>query len=221
MTESTAQAQQTNIYQNPGQVIANLYKPLAQQCDPSYPYPEPQLIEALNIPIVLHPEFVPNGDVSQVDQKYGTILSAESAQVLLLTFKMAQNKPQACSEIMTLASSIAANLDTVKQRYGANYLSLLQQSPNIYPTDVGVEIMSGGSPNQDSGLTVSYGVNIRGLSNTQIASMNLPTDLKQLLSQGIGVTLSSPNYWTVHDNISSGIRYATGIAITLAYFSIV
>jgi hypothetical protein len=81
--------------------------------------------------------------------------------------------------------------------------------------------MSGGSPNQDSGLTVSYGVNIRGLSNTQIASMNLPTDLKQLLSQGIGVTLSSPNYWTVHDNISSGIRYATGIAITLAYFSIV
>lgn len=160
MNDSVNQAQQINLYQNPGQSISGLYKGLANQCSPGQPFPEAQLVEAWDIPLVLHPEFVPNGDVSQIDKEYGTILAAESAQIILLQLQMAQDKAKACGEITALISSVSSNLNTIKSRHGANYLNLLRQSPNRYPTSVGVEIMSGGSPNQDSGIEVSYGANL-------------------------------------------------------------
>ncbi|MEZ1894626.1 DUF3218 family protein, partial [Pseudomonas aeruginosa] len=78
-------------------------------------------------------------------------------------------------------------------------MNLLKQSPNRYPTSVGVEIMSGGSPNQDSGIEVSYGANLARLTQSQLQSMNLPASLKQLLTQGIGVKLSQPEYWPAYN----------------------
>ncbi|HFQ6831769.1 TPA: DUF3218 family protein [Pseudomonas aeruginosa] len=215
------QAQQINLYQNPGQSISGLYKGLANQCSPGQPFPEAQLVEAWDIPLVLHPEFVPNGDVSKIDKEYGTILAAESAQVILLQLQMAQDKAKACGEITALISSVSSNLNTIKSRHGANYLNLLKRSPNRYPTSVGVEIMSDGSPNQDSGIEVSYGANLARLTQLQLQSMNLPASLKQLLTQGIGVKLSQPEYWPAYNNIAAGIRYTTGMAITLAYWATV
>ncbi|HFX0673367.1 TPA: DUF3218 family protein, partial [Pseudomonas aeruginosa] len=174
MNNAVSETQQINIYQNPGQSISGLYKGLANQCSPGQPFPEVQLVEAWDIPLVLHPEFVPNGDVSKIDKEYGTILAAESAQVILLQLQMAQDKAKACGEVTALISSVSSNLNTIKSRHGANYLNLLKQSPNRYPTSVGVEIMSGGSPNQDSGIEVSYGASLGRLTQSQLQSMNLP-----------------------------------------------
>ncbi|MDF5910283.1 DUF3218 family protein [Pseudomonas aeruginosa] len=164
---------------------------------------------------------MPNGDVSKIDKEYGTILAAESAQVILLQLQMAQDKAKACGEVTALISSVSSNLNTIKSRHGANYLNLLKQSPNRYPTSVGVEIMSGGSPNQDSGIEVSYGASLGRLTQSQLQAMNLPASLKQLLTQGIGVKLSQPEYWPAYNNIATGIRYTTGVAITLAYWATV
>ncbi|MFO6055977.1 DUF3218 family protein, partial [Pseudomonas aeruginosa] len=37
------QAEQINLYQNPGQSISGLYKGLANQCSPGQPFPEAEL----------------------------------------------------------------------------------------------------------------------------------------------------------------------------------
>lgn len=44
-----------NIYQNPGQSLANIYKGFARQCNPGFVFPEAQTIEAWDIPLKLHP----------------------------------------------------------------------------------------------------------------------------------------------------------------------
>lgn len=44
------QAEQINLYQNPGQSISGLYKGLANQCSPGQPFPEAELVEAWDIP---------------------------------------------------------------------------------------------------------------------------------------------------------------------------
>ncbi len=43
-----------NIYQNPGQSLANIYKGFARQCNPGFVFPEAQTIEAWDIPLKLH-----------------------------------------------------------------------------------------------------------------------------------------------------------------------
>lgn len=68
-----------NIYQNPGQSLANIYKGFARQCNPGFVFPEAQTIEAWDIPLKLHPEFVPGGDISKADQQYSTLLAQELA----------------------------------------------------------------------------------------------------------------------------------------------
>lgn len=40
-----------NIYQNPGQSLANIYKGFARQCNPGFVFPEAQTIEAWDIPL--------------------------------------------------------------------------------------------------------------------------------------------------------------------------
>ncbi|MBN0196728.1 DUF3218 family protein, partial [Pseudomonas aeruginosa] len=58
MNDPVNQAQQINLYQNPGQSISGLYKGLANQCSPGQPFTEAELVEAWDITLVLHPEFV-------------------------------------------------------------------------------------------------------------------------------------------------------------------
>ncbi|MDF5964360.1 DUF3218 family protein [Pseudomonas aeruginosa] len=92
-----------NLYQNPGQSISGLYKGSLTSALLACRFPEVQLVEAWDILfLVLHPEFVPDGDVSKVDKEYGTILAAESAQIILLQLQMAQDRVKACGEITAL-----------------------------------------------------------------------------------------------------------------------
>lgn len=86
-----------NIYQNPGQSLANIYKGFARQCNPGFVFPEAQTIEAWDIPLKLHPEFVPGGDISKADQQYSTLLAQELANGVTIGFRMVNEKERVCN----------------------------------------------------------------------------------------------------------------------------
>lgn len=128
-----------NIYQNPGQSLANIYKGFARQCNPGFVFPEAQTIEAWDIPLKLHPEFVPGGDISKADQQYSTLLAQELANGVTIGFRMVNEKERVCNvEILPLLTSMAQNLDRIKARFGSGYLDRFKGSLNVYPTDVGL-----------------------------------------------------------------------------------
>ncbi|HGS8172957.1 TPA: DUF3218 family protein [Pseudomonas aeruginosa] len=219
-----------NIYQNPGQSLANIYKGFARQCNPGFVFPEAQTIEAWDIPLKLHPEFVPGGDISKADQQYSTLLAQELANGVTIGFRMVNEKERVCNvEILPLLTSMAQNLDRIKARFGSGYLDRFKGSPNVYPTDVGLSPDASGrlrTPpdasggiSQESGLLVSYGVNLRTLAPSTWQAMTLPEDIKTLVGPGVGLRLDAPNFSDVFNTIKSGLRYTTAVALLLAYFA--
>ncbi|WP_163070305.1 DUF3218 family protein, partial [Acinetobacter nosocomialis] len=66
-------------------------------------------------------------------------------------------------------------------------------SPNVYPTDVGFSTDASGGISQESGLLVSYGVNLRTLTPGTWQAMTLPEDIKALVGPGVGLRLDAPN----------------------------
>ncbi|HFT8670746.1 TPA: DUF3218 family protein [Pseudomonas aeruginosa] len=209
-----------NIYQNPGQSLANTYKGFARQCNPGFVFPEAQTIEAWDIPLRLHPEFIPGGDISKADQQYSTLLAQEIANGVTIGFRMVNEKERVCNvEILPLLTSMAQNLDRIKARFGSGYLDRFKGSPNVYPTDVGFSTDASGGISQESGLLVTYGVNLRTLTPGTWQAMTLPEDIKALVGPGVDLRLDAPNFSDVFNTIKSGLRYTTAVALLLAYFA--
>lgn len=101
----------------------------------------------------------------------------------------------------------------------AGYLDRFKGSPNVYPTDVGLSPDASGGISQESGLLVSYGVNLRTLAPGTWQAMTLPEDIKTLVGPGVGLRLDAPNFSDVFNTIKSGLRYTTAVALLLAYFA--
>lgn len=151
---------------------------------------------------------------------YSTLLAQEIANGVTIGFRMVNEKERVCNvEILPLLTSMAQNLDRIKARFGSGYLDRFKGSPNVYPTDVGFSTDASGGISQESGLLVSYGVNLRTLTPGTWQAMTLPEDIKALVGPGVGLRLDAPNFSDVFNTIKSGLRYTTAVALLLAYFA--
>lgn len=143
-----------------------------------------------------------------------------TANGVTIGFRMVNEKERVCNgEILPLLTSMAQNLDRIKARFGSGYLDRFKGSLNVYPTDVGLSPDASGGISQESGLLVSYGVNLRTLAPGTWQAMTLPEDIKTLVGPGVGLRLDAPNFSDVFNTIKSGLRYTTAVALLLAYFA--
>ncbi|HBO0799790.1 DUF3218 family protein [Pseudomonas aeruginosa] len=220
MTDAISAAQDQNIYVAPGASLTTLYKGLHNICTPGAVFPEAETAEAWDIPLRLHPEFVPDGDINAVNQQYVAALAQETSNILLLGFQMSQNKDAVCGDLTPLIQSTRANLVSVKSKYGTGLLGVLGQSINLLPNSIAITPGSGGGATDSSGLLVGYGVNLGTLTTAQLSAMNLPQSIKTLITPGVGLHLGAVNFSTVFNQIRDGMRYVTGMALTLAYHAL-
>ncbi|WP_446938230.1 DUF3218 family protein [Pseudomonas aeruginosa] len=119
-----------------------------------------------------------------------------------------------------LIQSTRANLVSVKAKYGAGLLGVLGQTTNILPNSVSITPGTGGGATDSSGLLVGYGVNLGTLTAAQLSAMNLPQNIKSLITPGVGLHLGAVNFSAVFNQIRDGMRYVTGMALTLAYHAL-
>ncbi|WP_446937286.1 DUF3218 family protein [Pseudomonas aeruginosa] len=119
-----------------------------------------------------------------------------------------------------LQLSTRANLVSVKAKYGAGLLGVLGQTTNILPNSVSITPGTGGGATDSSGLLVGYGVNLGTLTAAQLSAMNLPQNIKSLITPGVGLHLGAVNFSAVFNQIRDGMRYVTGMALTLAYHAL-
>ncbi len=220
MTDAISAAQDQNIYVAPGASLTTLYKGLYNICTPGAAFPEAETTEAWDIPLRLHPDFAPGGDVNAVNQQYVTALAQETSNILLLGFQMSQNKDVVCGDLVPLIQSTRANLVSVKAKYGAGLLGVLGKTTNILPNSVSITPGTGGGATDSSGLLVGYGVNLGTLTAAQLSAMNLPQSIKSLITPGVGLHLGAVNFSAVFNQIRDGMRYVTGMALTLAYHAL-
>ncbi|MFO2021341.1 DUF3218 family protein, partial [Pseudomonas aeruginosa] len=157
---------------------------------------------------------------SFLNQQYVTALAQETSNILLLGFQMSQNKDVVCGDLVPLIQSTRANLVSVKAKYGAGLLGVLGQTTNILPNSVSITPGTGGGATDSSGLLVGYGVNLGTLTAAQLLAMNLPQSIKSLITPGVGLHLGAVNFSAVFNQIRDGMRYVTGMALTLAYHAL-